>query len=203
VGESECKDVFDLDNLCTRFPEDFGTCIDSEYLEPEEFWASPCNSEDKLPKEFDILGDDTSIIRRPKLRTISLSFSDEDPESALKPKEARFSTTNFDDEPTPPASLVFTVDTLCLKTGVLEKKGLPLYPVLRGDSEPDSSDFAVCVSLRVLDFFPEAVSFEVLVLGATDPSLPSVCCDPEDNSTDSGFCTRSAENLKALLDFFL
>jgi hypothetical protein len=113
----------------------------------------------------------------------------------LRPKEV-----DSDDEPTPPASLDFTVEALCLKAGVLETKSLPLYPVSCGNSEPDSSDFAVCVTLGVLDFFTEAVSFEVHVLGATDPSLPSVCFDSEDDSTHSLYCTPSAENLKVFLE---
>lgn len=95
--------------------------------------------------------------------------------------------TDSDDEPKPPAPFDFTVDALCLKASVLEKTSLPLHLVLLDVFEPDSSDFAVCVTPDILDFFTEAVSFEVHVLEARDPSLPSVCCDPEDDSIDSGY----------------
>jgi len=201
VGENEFTDVSDLEKLCTRFPEDFGTYRDSKYLEPEESGPSSRNSEDELPTEFDVHGNDAFSTNVPTRHTISLPFSAGDSGSDLTPKE-EISLTDFDDEPTPPASLDVTVDALWLKTGVLEKTDLLIYPVLRGDSEPDSSDFANCVTLGVLDFFTEAVSFEVHVLRATDPSSPSVCCDPEDNVTDSGYCTPSGENLKDLLDLF-
>jgi hypothetical protein len=83
---------------------------------------------------------------------------------------------------------------------VLEETGPPLYPVLSWASEPNSSDFAACVTPELLDFFTEAVSFEVCVPGATDPPLPLVCCDPEDDSTDAGDCTPSLENLKLFLE---
>jgi hypothetical protein len=46
--ETELGDVSDLDNLCTRLPEDFG-------LEPEESGPSSCNVEDKLSTKFDVL----------------------------------------------------------------------------------------------------------------------------------------------------
>jgi hypothetical protein len=108
----------------------------------------------------------------------------------LRPKEV-----HSDDEPTPPASFDFIVDALSLKAGVLETKSLPLYPVLFGNSEPDSSNFALCVVLGVLDFLPE-----VLVLGATDPSLPSVCFDSEDDLTQSGCCPPNTLNLKVFLE---